>query len=240
MGENHMDNMLENIEEMEFQELGSEDFAADFEEEAKQNEDWPESWQQENINKISLRHLGKTYEIEPEEAKNLAQKGMDYDRIRSERDSMRPKIQQLEGLLSALSRHSGMDQEELLHQAQAENLQRQAEEQGENLSYEEALARAEDFSFENSEELRRRESLLEFSRRFPDVKPENVPESVWEDFFAGGELSSLYALEENARLSARIRQLEQRERNHFRSTGSRRSAGERSGSALEDIWNSGD
>lgn len=72
------------------------------------------------------------------------------------------------------------------------------------------------------------------------MKAEDIPESVWADFSAGGELSALYAMEENRRLRAELSELRQREKNHFRSTLSRRSAGSSADDSLEMLWNNGD
>lgn len=208
--------------------------------------DWPENWEDERPEvdeKFTLRHLGVTREVGRDEALSLAQKGLDYDRIRRERDMMRPRLEGLEQLLSALSEKSGMDGAQLLRKTRAAAIIRAAEEKGESLSEDEAMELAgEDSPYnpEHAEEMRRRESILAFAQRFPDVPADEIPQAVWQDFLAGGELSSLYAMEENGRLRRRVSQLEQREKNHFRSTRSRRSAGERPSLSFEELWNSGD
>lgn len=227
----------------EFTELDAEqspeDYAADFNAEAAPAQ-WPDNWQEDKPDTFTLHDMGKSCEFEREEAVELAQKGLHFDRLRREHDEMMPRLTQLEGLLGALSRHSGMDENQLLLQAQAANLQAEAERNGEKLSYEDALARAEPYDSAAAEELRRRESLLEFSRRFPEVKPENISADIWQSFYEGGELSALYALEENGRLQARVRELELREKNQLRSLGSRRSAGQSRSGGFEDMWFNGD
>lgn len=208
--------------------------------------EWPETWEEkapEGNEKFSLHHLGITREVDREEALSLAQKGLDYDRIRRERDLMRPRLSQLEELLTALSEESGIESGELLRKTKAAALIRQAEERGESLTDEEAMelvGEISGFNNEEAEEFRRRESILSFSQRFPDIAAEDIPQTVWQDFLAGGELSALYAMEENGRLRRRVAELEQSEKNHFRSTRSRRSAGESPNLSFEELWNSGD
>ncbi len=208
--------------------------------------EWPDSWEQQESRQeesFSLRHLGVTRQVDREEALSLAQKGLDYDRIRRERDLMRPRLSQLEELLSALSQESGMDANLLLRKTRAAALIRQAAEDGQTLTEEQAMEQAGEisgFDREQAEQFRRRESILSFAQRFPDVAAEDIPQNVWQDFLDGGELSALYAMEENGRLRQRVAQLEQGEKNHFRSTLSRRSAGESPAMSFEELWNSGD
>ena len=45
---------------------------------------------------FTLKHNGNLYEVGFEELVRLAQKGMDYDRIRKDRDECRQKIKMLE------------------------------------------------------------------------------------------------------------------------------------------------
>ncbi len=214
--------------------------------EEKEPGEWPESWEEkepDSEEKFSLRHLGITREVGRDEALSLAQKGLDYDRIRRERDLMRPRLSQLEELLSALSEKSGIESSQLLKKTRAAALIRQAEESGESLTEEEAMERAGEisgFDSQEAEEFRRRESILSFAQRFPDVPAEDIPQNVWQDFLDGGELSALYAMEENGRLRRRVAELEQSEKNHFRSTHSRRSAGERPAMSFRELWDSGD
>ena len=219
-----------------------------------QEDSWPESWEEPETSgadkgadapeeKFSLRYLGETRELGRDETVRLAQKGMDYDRIRRERDMMKPRLRELEGLLGSVAERSGMEPEELLRQNRAELLMAEAEKQGRELTYEEALSLCPEGSGGDpagAEAQRRRESILDFARAYPELGAEDIPQSVWEDFRNGGELRGLYAMDENRRLRRSVQELEQRERNHFRSTGSRRSAGGGRSEGFEELWNNGD
>lgn len=159
----------ENIQEME--ELAAANPAA----EGKSSEGWPESWSEEAApgneqeETFSLRHLGQTRELGLDETLSLAQKGLDYDRIRRERDSMKPRLKELEALLSRFSAESGLSTQEILRMSKAEELMRRAEEGGGSLTYEEAMSMAQssDYDPEKAEKLRCQESILSFSEAFP-------------------------------------------------------------------------
>lgn len=82
-----------------------------------------------------------------------------------------------------------------------------------------------------------RGQIERFTGAFPQVKAEEIPQDIWQAYKAGGDLASLYAVHENRQLKERLSRLEQQEKNRARSTGSRKSAGNRSfRSLLEQLW----
>ena len=97
-------------ENMDF-EPTAEDFAEDFTEKAGAQEDWPDKWEQEKEESFSLSHQGKSRDYSRGETLSLAEKGLKYQELLRENQSLKPRLSGLEGLLSALKRRSGMDEE---------------------------------------------------------------------------------------------------------------------------------
>ena len=83
----------------------------------------------------------------------------------------------------------------------------------------------------------RKESFARFAREFPDVKAEDIPAKVWQDFSAGkGDLADIYARHENTVLKAKIAAMERNEDNRKRSTGSRKSSGAKAKDIFDSAW----
>lgn len=82
-------------------------------------------------------------------------------------------------------------------------------------------------------EAQRALGLNRFAMARPDVKAENIPGEVWQEFRSSGDLLGAYTRYENAQLRQRISALEQNQRNRERSAGSRRTAG---AAQLKDIF----
>ena len=64
-----------------------------------------------------------------------------------------------------------------------------------------------------------------FIKAYPDVKAEEIPESVWIEVRNGADLTSAYTRYENKQLKSRIAAIEQNQKNAERSTGSRKTTG---------------
>lgn len=69
----------------------------------------------------------------------------------------------------------------------------------------------------------------EFVAEYPDVRPEDIPEEVWQDAQTEGSLVSAYRRYENEQLRARLAALEQNERNRAQAVGSAAGEGEPAG-----------
>lgn len=196
---------------------------------------------------IELKHLGQTVRVTPEQLNAYAQMGLDYQRIREDRDAARKEVERLtamETFLKELAAPQGISVEDLIDGARAEVLAKK-----EHLNKDVALQRIkldrERKAFEaqkdqqkkeaqakSQEEAKRQEQFLRFARIYPKVKPNDIPKDVWDAFKDGEDLVNAYARFENRELKEKVSKLESQletakknSENKRRSAGSQRSAG---------------
>lgn len=213
---------------------------------------------------FTLKCKDETKLASREETIALAQMGMHYPEVREERDNLRsemPKYKDYESFLSELAADSGSTVDELIDDVRAtmlvsreanagrtisdlaakEQIKREREARGVNRLKTE---QTKDKATEEPSATVSNDSFVQFVKDYPDVKAQDIPEAVWNDFRAGkGEMSALYAKYENARLKTEIEALkskesakEQNAKNKERSTGSRKSAGETNNKNMFEGW----
>ena len=211
---------------------------------------------------FELKHLDETRTVSRDEVITLAQKGLDYDRIRTKYDELKAGEAQRndrEAFLKELAESAGQSVEEMIDAVRARILTTKASAEGKTISEEEALAQVKqekqekakqaqeqkpekpaEPSTEENKEAERQQSFLRFSREFPEVKAEEIPAEVWKDFSEGkGDLADIFARQENKRLKAELAAMKQNEENRKKSTGSRATAGSAKRSAFDDAWYDG-
>lgn len=213
--------------------------------EAQEQTDGSEEADQPEL--IELKHLGQTVRVTPEQLNAYAQMGLDYQRIREDRDAARKEVERLtamETFLKELAAPQGISVEDLIDGARAEVLAKK-----EHLNKDVALQRIkldrERKAFEaqkdqqkkeaqakSQEEAKRQEQFLRFARTYPKVKPNDIPKNVWDAFKDGEDLVNAYARFENRELKEKVSKLESQletakknSENKRRSAGSQRSAG---------------
>ena len=170
---------------------------------------------------LELKHLDEVRRVTKKEAQVLAQKGMDYDRIRGKVD----KLQKYEDFLNEI-KGDFASLEDLMDDTRA---RLKADKDG--ISYEEALSKVKEApakTKQNREEILeqiRQESIQEFAQNHPEIKAEDIPKEVWEDVFKTNNLEASYAKYEAKKLKEEKAVLEKNARNRSRSTGSMKSSG---------------
>lgn len=211
---------------------------------------------------MELKRFGEVTKVNREQATVLAQKGLDYDHVRGERDTAKERVAELEGFLTELASPSNMSIEDLMDATRAELL---ANKEGIDQSV--ALQRVkldrERKAFDAQKQNAQREELAKqeqkqridadnaaFRRAFPNVKMSEVPKEVWETMLKEGEsLVSSYArftakalAEENEKLKSDLETAKQNFDNKQRSTGSQKSAGnaQKKNDPIDDDWYSDD
>lgn len=203
-----------------------------------------------------LKHNGE--EVDADEAKmvELAQKGLDYDRVRSERDTFKnehPKYADYEKFLEEMAESAGTDVPGLMENVRVSLMVKKAKAEGKTLSEaaaiqqvrREALSRpttpekVEEPTTEKNEETRRRETIRAFCQTHPTVKAEDIPLAVLQEGVSSGDLSGAYDRWEIKQLKEKLdsvqKELEttkQNQKNKERSTGSKRN----SSSVSSDPW----
>ena len=165
-----------------------------------------------------------------------ANKGMDYDGMRQDRDRLRDFLKEMAAPLN-------LSVEELIDNTRARMLIQQKKEAGEELSEMEALTiiqrnRAEKQAEEKAadenaaNEAAKAQMIRAFVNEFPDVKATDIPADVWAECSRTGDLAGAYRKyadglkdSEIKRLTKENETLKQNQKNKDRSTGPRRSAG---------------
>lgn len=225
----------------------AEDASDDDEEEDAEAE---EAEEEEADQLFTLKHLDEVKEVGRDEVITLAQKGLDYDRIRTERDQLKAEkaaLKEHEDFLKELAELAGQSVDDLMIATKARLIVNDEKKKGRDITYDQARYRVEsdlkerkkaeakaaepaEPVVEKAEEpvvdLRavREANFKRFIEAYPEVKSEDIPHEVWKEFGDGSkkELTDIYARYENKKLKARIAELEQKPK---RSTGSRRSNG---------------
>lgn len=214
--------------------------------------------------RFTLKHLGETRDFSRDEVTTLAQKGLDYDRIRAERDSMRaemPTMRDAMGLLGEIAADSKISVGELIETLRARRLIDREAAEGRTITEtgaREQIRREKAARDRDSEEQEEQpaakpaasapaqpdvtEDIRRFAQTFPEVKATDIPQKVWDEYRAGkGDLVSLYTIQENAALRLKLAQMEQNENNRGRSAGSVKSAGNRTAkTTMQEVWDAYD
>lgn len=190
-----------------------------------------------------LRHLDTEHSVTLEEMKGLAEKGLDYDRIRALNESYRKAENAHESLLQELAKHDNTTVESIVDNLWA-GLISEAEgvmpavalERAKLKRVERELAESKRAGEQSAEqtaaEEKRRQDFLAFSKTHPEVKAQDIPAEVWQRVQDGMSLSDAYGLhelkglrEENTRLKNEASVRRQKEKNAARSTGSMSTSG---------------
>ena len=197
---------------------------------------------------LELKHLDEVRKVSREEAKVLAQKGMDYDRIRSklnEAEQTNAKLQKYETFLNEIkgdfatlddlmvdtkarimSDKDGISYEDAVSKVKAAN------QQAEQKAQEEAKAKEQSqpqVTRESILEQMRQDSITAFIAKYPDVKADKIPKEVWDDMQVTNSLVTSYekynTRNELANIKAEIEALKQNKSNEEKAVGSLKNAG---------------
>ena len=189
-----------------------------------------------------LRHLDEEKMVNEQEMTALAQKGLDYDRIREKYDESKPVMD----LFRNFAKQAGMTVPDYVTY-----LRTQAKKAGgmndadakravELEDREAAVAEKEQQQKEvqktkDDAEERRKADIAEFQKTFPDAarEPNKIPQTVWDNVRSGMSLVAAYAkfqVEQAQKAAEEAKQQAaaqvQNQKNASRSTGSMKSAGE--------------
>lgn len=205
---------------------------------------------------LELKHFGETKKVGKEEAKVLAQKGMDYDNVRGERDTARSerdalktenaKLKELEAFLNEVRGDQFASIDDFMLDTRA---RMRSEANGTKFEDELAALKSKQTPAEAQKPAEEKPSPVdEFLHRFPNVKAEEIPESVWEEVRQTGDLVGAYVkhmesqkADEIQKLKDEIETLKQNQKNKERSAGSSRSSGNKSGkSTIAELWDNGE
>ena len=224
------------------------------EEPAGQPEAEPTKEQKEEPEELfDLKFNKEIRKVNRQEVTELAQKGLNHDRILEQRDHLQQENAELLkfkqeneaiiGLLDAAAQKSGTDRNTFLQSVRenayvSQGLSRDAahervlrEDAEQRLSRTEK-ADAEKQQAQQGQELARQQDIERFLKLYKDVDPNTIPKEVWDDVRNGETLVSAYGryenrqlAESNRKLQESINALKQNEKNKQKSIGSAKTEG---------------
>lgn len=233
------------------------------ESEAEEAEQQPEAEEQPSeeapADQFELKHLDEVRSVGREEVIALAQKGMDYDRVRQKYDAAKPAVEWYEKnsdtvkWLEEMAAEQNMSLAEMVDETRAEIMARKTNQSvavcrgivaNERKALElEARQKAMEATDKNSKV---DEEVQEFLKAYPDVGPDSIPQDVWDDVNKGETLINAYRAYENKQLKEQLKQEKaaaerraQEEKNKARSTGSQSTAGKKDMDAFDSLWYDG-
>lgn len=201
----------------------------------------PQTWE--------LRHMGEVRQANEAEMVALAQKGLDYDRIRNQYDEFRPVMD----MLSTFANRQGMNTKDYIANLRAQAKQAEglseadarrsveledreavvAAAEAERQAKQDAMAQAQRAEAEAAS--RRQADIQEFQQTFPEAAkdPNSIPPQVWAEVRGGSSLVAAYARyavqqarQDAATAKRETASVQQNQKNADRSTGSMKSAGD--------------
>lgn len=191
--------------------------------------------QQEKPVTVHVKYMDTEKDLSIEEAAEFAQKGMDYDRIRERYDESKPVME----LMKSLAERSGMNVPDFvnfirLQSKQAEGMDEDTAKSAIALEDREAAVSAKEKEQKEREALQEKTDgeeerihaeILRFTKKYPDVKPESVPQEVWQKMAQGESLVESYQDYMLQKATADAEAAKQAAKNKAASAGSMRTAG---------------
>lgn len=207
---------------------------------------------------FTLRHLDDPpITVDREEVVRLAQQGLDYERVRTERDQLweyRAQADPALNLVRTFAQNSGMTLEayvdfcraqaimadgvdEATAKAKVEMEKQQARMDAQQRAAQEEQQRQQAATErEKAQTEARRQDMVAFLGAYPDVKAADIPKEVWEKVAGGQSLVNAYTMYQNQQLKAQIAAKEQNQQNAAKAPGSMKSQGEKGRKTLADFW----
>lgn len=211
----------------------------------------PETPEAAGSQRYNLKFLGEDRKVSFDEMREYAEKGLNYDHVKEERDTLRERVKNIDeleaasGFLKELAESGGTTVEELMESTRARLLVQKAEAEGKELSEADARAQVranvkkQDAPAQKTVEQQRSEAIQRFIALYPGVKSEDIPQSVWDEAERMGDLIGPYQKYESQKLRDEIATLKQNQKNRERSTGSRRTVGATTPKdAFDEGWDS--
>ena len=219
--------------------------------------DQPKSLSLRGNDSFTLKYMDEEKTVSREEVVTLAQKGMDYDRVRRRLDETGGALKDYEAMkgklglrgaqlewMDALAREQGRDLDEILENAHVELLTGKT-----GRSREECLGDArrqrEEWQQRDGARRRRSEEIDAFFRAYPEQArdPGKIPGSVWKRVQQGESLLDAYRsheVEQLRRELARQKEELQKQQDRVRTTGSQHTRGSKWEDPFLALWYNGE
>lgn len=212
---------------------------------------------------FTLKHLSETKTVNRDEVISLAQRGLDYDRVKEKLTAANEQLDALKGadeklaFFKELADSQGKTLDQFIEATAAAVLS-----QNKNIPFDDALKEIQ-FEFEKKRFVKektdwekkqsdrqsaddsRNADIDAFMRQYPEAAkdPQSIPKEVWEDVEKNGSLVAAYGRymdkQKDAKIAELTRQLEQQKQqndNRKRSTGSQSSENTSTADELFDSY----
>lgn len=171
--------------------------------------------------KYKVKYNGKELELPVAELVTNAQKGMNYDHVKSELDALRQQTARSHGLLEQMAKAGGMELDDYLALCAKKLSDHRVEQDIRNGVPEEAARRLQDAEQREAErrmEEADREGYRALARAYPDLK--ELPESVARAIAEGEHPLTAYRSYELETLKDELSSIKQEQMNRKKTTGS--------------------
>lgn len=184
--------------------------------ETEQTEDMTEA---EKKSFLKVKYNKEEIELDEENAKELAQKGLNYDKAieRAKQDSRDAYIAEQnyewngKPITTEAEYKQALQEKELMDKYKDQNLPDDViSELIENRKFREQYKSKEQ---EQQEKAKQEQDFQEFLEAYPDIKAEDIPKEVWEDHAKGKTLVDAYSRHENKKLKEQLSALKKNEEN---------------------------
>lgn len=231
--------------------------------------DQPTDTEEQKPDTFTLKVLGEEKSYTREEVVPLAQKGVDYDRVKGQLDEARNTLKEFEKVKSDLAKRNeqvqfmeelakeqGQTLDELIETTQAQIMSRKTGKALEvckgivaNQRRERELQAQQAKLTETGNKNEKRDAEISaFMKAYPELAddPKKVPQEVWDAVNAGETLLSAYRAYEVKELRAQLEKQKaeaekekQKQLNKSRSTGSQKTKGTKQADPFDAMWYDG-
>lgn len=218
---------------------------------------------------FTLKYMGEEKSVTREEIVPLAEKGMNYDKVKGQLEAARNDLKEFEQVkadlskrneqlqyLEELAKEQNMSLDELIENTQVQVMHRKTGKDMEvcrgivaNERRARELQAQQDKTAEAADTKAKRDAdIAEFMKAYPELAsdPKNVPEEVWEAVNKGESLLNAYRAYEVKALRAELEQQKaaaaeekRKQENKSRSTGSQKTKGTKTVDPFDAIWYDG-
>lgn len=207
---------------------------------------------------FTLKHLDEVKTVDKDEIVKLAQQGMDYERIRTERDQLRDYRKEADPAMTFLKSYadkqgmsvsqyldfcrkqellsSGLDEKNATATLEIEKREATDKAAAEAKTAEEKQKQAAALETKQKADARQSD-MSRFLKKFPDVKPDTIPPEVWKEVAKGDSIVTAYTEWRNQKLEAELAAERQNKANAQKTTGSLSTTGTGTQDEYDKWWN---
>lgn len=183
-----------------------------------QEQSQQEMTQEEQEAFLKIKYNKEEIALDEEKTRELAQKGMNYDKVQERLKQLEsdPRLSFVEKQAQKYGFEDIGDYLKAVEQAEEqERIRELAEKEGISSELAERLHKLETKEQQRERQAKEYEAqkakesnYKEFLETYPDVKPEDIPQSVWQEFEKGKSLVDAYAKHENQLLKTKLSEIE--------------------------------